>query len=214
MPDTVILHYTAMETAKAACERLCDPCYEVSAHYLISEAGEVTQLVDEKYRAWHAGRAAWGNLTDLNSSSIGIELANNASENHLPPFPEVQMAVLENLLTNILDRWSIRPERVLGHSDIAPDRKVDPGPMFDWQQLSARGLTIWPGDAPPGNFLQDLATIGYRAQGIDDPCAELLAAFRLRYRPDANGPLDDTDRAMAAAIARDYPCLDVSSAAP
>jgi N-acetylmuramoyl-L-alanine amidase len=124
------------------------------------------------------------------------------------------MHALEGLLTDIVARWSIRPERVLGHSDIAPDRKADPGPMFDWNRLAEAGLAVWPGVAEPGAFFQDLSTIGYRAQGDENPEDELLAAFRLRFLPDAFGPLDDTDRAMAAALARDYPCIDPDTVAP
>lgn len=207
-PDMVVLHYTAMETPDAACARLCDPLHEVSAHYLISETGEIVRLVEERQRAWHAGRSQWGEVRDVNSHSIGIELANFATPDCLPEFPEEQMVALELLLIGLLDRLSIGPERVVGHSDIAPDRKADPGPMFDWKRLAAGKLAVWPGHSEAGDFLRDLGVVGYRAQGQGEPEAELLAAFRLRYRPGVSGQLDDTDRAMAAALARDYPCVD------
>jgi len=135
-PDMVVLHYTAMESAEAACTRLCDPEPEVSAHYLISETGEILRLVAEEQRAWHAGAGAWKECSDINSYSIGIELANRGDE----PFPEPQLCVLEVLLKDILKRWQISPKRVLGHSDIAPGRKQDPGPRFPWSRLAAQGL--------------------------------------------------------------------------
>ena len=144
-PDMVVLHYTAMETAEAALARLCDPAAEVSAHYLVGVAGEIWQLVAESERAWHAGAGAWGGISDVNSHSIGIELANAGPLNGLPPFAEAQMATLEALLDSILARWTIRPQRVIGHSDMAPGRKADPGPKFDWRRLALGGRAVWPG---------------------------------------------------------------------
>ncbi len=139
-PDMVVLHYTAMDSAQSALDRLCDPQTEVSCHYLIGADGQIWQMVPEDRRAWHAGAGKWGAVTDVNSRSIGIELANRGDH----PFSEPQMAALETLLADILDRWSIPPERVIGHSDMAPDRKGDPGPHFDWRRLAIRGLSIWP----------------------------------------------------------------------
>ena len=133
-PDLIVIHYTAMATAAAARDRLCDPAAEVSAHWLIDEAGEATALVPEDRRAWHAGAGAWGGASDVNSRSIGIELANPGDR----PFPEPQMAALESLLAAIRTRWGIPPARVIAHSDMAPGRKTDPGPFFDWARL--RGL--------------------------------------------------------------------------
>lgn len=121
-PSLVVIHYTAISCAEARA-RLCDPAAEVSAHWLISEQGAVEALVDERHRAWHAGAGSWGGLDDINSHSIGIELANDGSQ----PFAEPQMAALESLLAAILARWSIPPHRVIGHSDMAPQRKSDPG---------------------------------------------------------------------------------------
>lgn len=207
-PDMVILHYTAMKTAEDACARLCAPEHEVSAHWLIAEDGAVVRLVPEDKRAWHAGAARWGGVRDVNSHSVGIEVANFAREGCLPAFPEAQMVALEWLLRGVMERWGIGAARVLGHSDVAPDRKTDPGPMFDWQRLAGLGLAVWPEAAEAGDFVADLERAGYRAQGQGDPEAELLAAFRLRFRPGVMGPLDETDRRLAAGLAGGYPCVD------
>lgn len=189
-PELVVIHYTAMATCEAAQARLCDPVAEVSAHWLISEEGETIALVDEALRAWHAGAGEWQGRGDVNSRSIGIELANDGAS----PFPELQMAALERVLEGILTRWRIPAAGVIAHSDMAPDRKSDPGPRFDWRRLARQGLSVWPAPAPPGDFTADLRAFGYP----DTP--HLLDAFRLRFRPWATGPLDDTDRALAAGL--------------
>lgn len=180
-----------MASAEAALQRLCDPAYEVSAHYLIAEDGRLWQMVREEDRAWHAGRGAWGACEDVNSHSIGIELANPATH----PFPEPQMRVLEALLRGILQRWRIAPERVLGHSDTATGRKIDPGPRFDWQRLARQGLAAQTRLGTPGAFIDDAQRGGYRGTPED-----VLQALRLRHRPHATGPLDDIDRAIAAGL--------------
>jgi len=131
----ILIHYTGMETAEAAIARLCDPTPEVSAHYVISEAGRITQLVAEDRRAWHAGVSEWEGETDINSCSIGIELANPGPLEDLPPFPEPQMAALEELIADIQTRREIPSTRILGHEQVAPGRKFDPGPKFDWARL-------------------------------------------------------------------------------
>ncbi|MWD28754.1 N-acetylmuramoyl-L-alanine amidase [Aquicoccus sp. SCR17] len=196
----VVLHYTAMDRAEAALERLCDPLAEVSAHYLIAEDGRSWQLVDEAARAWHAGAGAWGNVGDVNSRSIGIELANPGDRAFAPP----QMERLEALLAGILARWNIAPERVIGHSDMAVGRKADPGRWFDWARLARAGLSIAPAEGEPGDFHRDLRHFGYRWGAGDEPL--LLDAFRSRFRPAASGPLCDADRRIAAGLARDWPC--------
>lgn len=197
-PSLIVLHYTAMSSCAEAYARLCDPAHEVSAHWLISQTGQTVSLVDESMRAWHAGAGAWAGLQDINSHSIGIELANAA--NH--PFPEPQMRALEHLLRDAMTRWEIAPHRIIAHSDMAPTRKSDPGPRFDWQRLARQGLSIWPrADAPidPRAFWPALAKLGYP----DAPEPALLAAFRLRFRPWASGALDGWDAALAQSLAVD-----------
>ena len=192
--DLIVLHYTAMASAAEALARLCDPGPEVSAHYLIDRDGTVFGLVDEAMRAWHAGAGQWGGEGDVNSRSIGIELQNTGVE----PFAEPQMAALEGLLSDLLGRHALPPQAVIAHSDMAPDRKGDPGARFDWRRLAAQGLAVWPVPAEPGDLLADLRAFGYP----DAPGDTLLTAFRLRFRPWAKGPLDDTDRALAAGLRR------------
>jgi N-acetylmuramoyl-L-alanine amidase len=200
-PDLIVLHYTAMESAQAALERLCDARAEVSAHYLICEAGQIVSLVPEAQRAWHAGAGAWGKVRDVNSRSIGIELANTSAH----PFPEPQILALSELLRGIMQRWTIGPERVIGHSDMAPLRKSDPGRRFDWRRLAREGLSIWPEAGPaPGDFMQDAQTFGYVLSDKVDQAA-ILDAFRQRFRPWAEGALLDVDRALMADLAARFP---------
>lgn len=203
-PDMVVLHHTAMLTADAALERLCDPKSDVSAHYLISETGAVYQLVPDEMRAWHAGAGTWGSVEDVNSHSIGIELANPGPLAETPPFPEPQMASLQELLQGLLTKWKIAPERVIAHSDMAPERKFDPGPVFDWRSLALGGLSVWPDPGTPGDFAADSARFGYDAKG-NLPLAVVLAAFRLRFRPGVSGPLDAVDCALIADLASRFP---------
>lgn len=202
-PDLVVIHFTAMQSHDEALARLCDAQAEVSAHWLISGAGKVTALVPEELRAWHAGAGRWGGVDDVNSRSIGIELYNRGDH----PFAGPQMAALEALLAGIMKRWAIRPERVIGHSDMAPGRKDDPGPRFDWKRLARHGLSVWPeagqSAAPSEQRFDDLArAFGYTA---DVTHAERLAAFRLRFRPHATGPVDATDMALIADLAHRFP---------
>jgi N-acetylmuramoyl-L-alanine amidase len=194
LPELVVLHYTAMPDCKAALERLCDPTAEVSAHYLIDRDGTVLSMVEEASRAWHAGAGSWRGLDDVNSRSIGIELVNCGDE----PFGLRQMTALEQLLSNILTRWNLPPAAVIGHSDMAPGRKRDPGARFDWCSLARAGLSVWP---EPGDTTRDFLTSA-RAFGYPDADEHLLLeAFRLRFRPWARGPLDATDLALAADLA-------------
>lgn len=135
-PTLIVLHYTVMVPAERAIERLCDPEHEVSAHYVIGECGTLWQLVAEDKRAWHAGAGSWQGQDDINSRSIGIEMVNDGAS----PYAEPLMETLEALLPGIMQRWGIPPEGVIGHSDMAPGRKIDPGPHFDWARLEGRGL--------------------------------------------------------------------------
>jgi len=206
-PDMIVIHYTAMQTAEDALARLCDPLAEVSAHYLIGGQGQIWQMVEEALRAWHAGAGRWGDVCDVNSRSIGIELANTGDH----PFAELQMTALEDLLAGIMARWSIPAERVIGHSDMAPLRKSDPGPRFDWRRLARRGLSVWPdlASSPPvGDFMADAAQAGWHPP-VDcaDPQAAVLTALRLRFRPQLRGAMvpDDTDRQIVADLAQRFP---------
>ncbi len=200
MPDIIVIHYTAMASAEAACRALSNPDVEVSAHYLIAEDGCVSTLVDEAERAWHAGAGCWGDVVDVNSRSIGIELCNDG----FSPFSAALMDALEALLAGIMARWAIPPERVIAHSDLAPGRKIDPGWRFDWQRLARQGLAVW-ADGAEGDvatFRRDAAAFGYTAD-VDDET--LLSAFRLRFRPWGEGPLDAVDAGLAADLAARFP---------
>ncbi|TNC73063.1 N-acetylmuramoyl-L-alanine amidase [Rubellimicrobium roseum] len=199
-PDLVVLHYTAMASTREALARLCDPVAEVSAHYLIAEDGEVIALVPEERRAWHAGAGRWGEVRDINSRSIGIELSNRGTH----PYAQPQMRALEHLLDGLLSRWTIPPERVIGHSDMAPARKLDPGPRFDWRRLARAGLSVWPeeAEAEEAELSPSLRSFGY------DPALPvdvLLTAFRWRFRPWASGPASPRDAGAALDLSRRFP---------
>ena len=200
MPRLIVLHYTAMATCAQARDRLCDPVHQVSAHWLLDSDGQAEQLVDEPRRAWHAGAGAWAGVRDVNSASIGIELQNPG---HMP-FPEPQMTALETLLAAMMARWTIGPEGVIAHSDLAPTRKGDPGPHFDWRRLALQGLSVWP---LPGcrAVAADFAPHAHRFGYPQAPEPALLHAFRLRFRPWAHGPVDDVDAALAADLAARFP---------
>lgn len=194
--DMLVLHYTGMASAAAALERLCDPRAEVSAHYLIDEFGLVYRLVPEERRAWHAGVACWAGERDVNGRSIGIELANPGHDLGYPDFPPAQMDALIALARGILLRHPIPPQRVLGHCDVAPRRKMDPGEKFDWPALARAGIGLWPdGGADAGDPLDHadigavqraLAQFGYdvAATGTEDEqTATVLRAFQRHFRP-------------------------------
>ena len=200
-PTLIVLHYTAMKGGPGpAIKRLCDPTTEVSCHYVIGEGGDLCRLVPDDRRAWHAGAGRWGDITDVNTRSLGIELSNDATS----PFPAPQMKTLEALLTDLMARHGIPPHAVIGHSDCAPGRKIDPGPRFDWRALARAGLSVWPDPrtAPPDTFDANARTFGYTAEADAET---RLAAFRIRFRPDATGPLDPIDAGMAADLAARFP---------
>ena len=189
--DILLLHYTGMQSAAAALERLRDPAAEVSAHWLVEEDGTVHRLVDEARRAWHAGRASWAGATDINARSVGIEIVNPGHEFGYRRFPVPQMASVAALAGAILARHPIPPARVLGHSDVAPDRKEDPGELFDWAALAAAGIGIWPAIAPPPP--------GY----APPPLAELQAALAgIGYAVETHGRMDAATRAVILAFQR------------
>ncbi|WP_461428819.1 N-acetylmuramoyl-L-alanine amidase [Gymnodinialimonas sp.] len=209
-PELVVLHYTAMKDCAAAARVLCDPEREVSAHYLIGRDGEVLNLVPEEMRAWHAGKGAWRGSGDVNSRSIGIELDNDG----LSPFSEPLMRALETLLgSRLLAAWGIGPEGVIGHSDMAPGRKIDPGRRFDWQRLARQGLAVWSdargGAVDAAQFRANAMAFGY--PDVED--ALLLEVVRMRFRPWARGPLDGDDCAVMADLAARYG-LDRTACAP
>jgi len=200
LPELVVLHYTAMDSTDAALARLCDPAAEVSAHYLITGQGDIIQMVPEKARAWHAGAGQWHGCDDINSRSIGIELDNRGDH----PFSEPQMTTLARLLGGIMARWSLQPSAVIGHSDMAPGRKADPGPRFDWARLVRLELAGPSGSgshrtADWATFRSLAQAAGYTAT-VDDNT--LLATVRLRHRPWAQGALSPKDLDVVTDIAR------------
>ncbi len=183
--NMIVLHYTGMRTAAEALERLCDPAAEVSAHYLIDEDGTVTQLVDEAERAWHAGKAYWRGITDVNSASVGIELVNPGHEFGYRDFPKAQIDALLPLVADIRQRHRVPRANVVGHSDVAPARKQDPGERFPWPILARHNLCL-PVPRPsmrllydnPGAFTLALERFGYDIS--DGPAA--VRAFQRRFR--------------------------------
>ncbi len=200
-PDMIILHYTGMETGAAALDWLCREESQVSSHYFVHEDGRVDQLVAEDRRAWHAGKSIWKGETDLNSRSIGIEIVNAGHPGGLPDFPSEQIDAVVELCRNCGERWSIAPERVLAHSDIAPIRKVDPGEKFPWERLHSGGVGHWVPPAPigGGRFFQRgdqgqpveavqtmLSLYGYGIEVTGVFCEKTegaVAAFQRHFRP-------------------------------
>ena len=190
----LVLHYTGMKTADEALARLCDRKAKVSAHYLIDEAGMIFRLVAEEYRAWHAGVSCWAGETDVNSRSIGIELVNPGHDHGYQDFPPAQMRALADLAAQILARHPIPARQVLGHSDVAPGRKRDPGERFDWAWLARQGVGLWPARPPYDKgrktdvraLQEDLARYGYRVPltgiyGVETRA--VVTAFQRHFRP-------------------------------
>jgi len=200
----IVLHYTGMVDGASALARLRDPEAKVSSHYLVTEDGQVARLVDEDKRAWHAGKSHWRGIDDVNSASIGIELVNPGHEFGYRPFPEAQMGALLPLMAGIVGRHGITRGNIVGHSDIAPTRKVDPGELFDWERLAAVRLALprprkhltdpaW-NDA---NFLLALERFGYEV--IDGEAA--VRAFQRRFRPEnVDGVIDGECRAILLSL--------------
>jgi len=208
--DMLVLHYTGMATGEEALERMCDPAAEVSAHYMVWEDGRITQLVDEDKRAWHAGVASWQGQQDLNSRSIGIEIVNGGHDfplpdGGLPPYPRPQIHALLDLVHDILGRHDISATRILGHSDIAPLRKQDPGEHFPWERLARAGISLWPEfdgttkeiigkgleRGTSGSSVWRLQTmlseIGYGFDVTDiygETCEKVITAFQRRWLPE------------------------------
>ena len=203
----LVLHYTGMKTADEALARLCDPAAKVSAHYTIAEDGAVYAHVPEDRRAWHAGVSYWAGETNVNARSIGIELVNPGHEFGYAPFPDAQIESLIDLAGGILARHGIRAARVVGHSDVAPARKTDPGERFPWKQLADYGIGLWPQWSAKALRLPveiALAEIGYGVPpAVDWPLDATIAAFQRRFVPQAiTGTADpETGRRIAAVHA-------------
>jgi len=201
--DMLVIHYTGMRSGEEALERLCDHKAEVSAHYMITQAGEVLSLVDETKRAWHAGVASWRGHSNINSRSIGIELVNPGHEFGYQDFPHAQMVSLIDLCQGIVTRHDIPPRNVVGHSDVAPLRKQDPGERFDWRRMAEAEIGLWPHlDGVSASVSENamagaLHQIGY---DISDQNAA-IKAFQRHYRPRLiDGVADDETRQSIAAL--------------
>ncbi len=235
--DLVVLHYTGMQDAEIALQRLTDPAPtagaypgpwqsfdvvpdaplpRVSAHYVVDEAGRIYSLVPEEHRAWHAGASSWEGEGDVNARSIGIEIVNGGHDFGLPDFPEAQIAAVIGLLGDIFQRWpTLTPARVVAHSDIAPERKEDPGEKFPWKRLADAGVSIWPkqiafavqpGEDRVGRVQQQLVAIGYGVEmtGVMDAATRAaLRAFQRRFRPsNVDGMIDDETQMLLASLAQ------------
>lgn len=231
--DMILLHYTGMPDAQAALERLCSPISNVSSHYLVFEDGRIIQCVPESERAWHAGVSSWAGDPDINSCSIGIEIANPGHEFGYPDFPSRQIAAVITLCRGIIARRGIRADRVLAHSDVAPARKQDPGEKFPWRLLSESGVGLW---VPPARTadgprlglgatgaevqeLQDkLAAYGYGLVGngeYDEATQQVVTAFQRHFRPAlVSGEADRPTRETLDALLAKRQALDPAPAAP
>lgn len=221
-PDMILLHYTGMPSAEKAIGWLANPRSKVSCHYVIDEDGRITQMVAEAKRAWHAGASYWAGESDINSTSIGIEIQNPGHEHGYPEFPEEQMQAIAALCRDIAARRGVPPERILAHSDVAPGRKIDPGEKFNWAWLAEQGVGHWVRPAP---LSADACTLDQNAAAVAEATtllsdygygvengarddrffAVLVRSFQLHFRPArTDGRLDagtlDTLRRLIAAL--------------
>jgi N-acetylmuramoyl-L-alanine amidase len=202
--DMLILHYTGMQSAQEAIDRLRDPVARVSSHYVVDEDGAVLRLVPEERLAWHAGVSYWRGHTELNARSIGIEIVNPGHEWGYRDFPVLQLAAVCDLCLDILSRHPVPARNVVAHSDVAPDRKEDPGERFDWRSLAENGVGLWPEDGSDISDVSDvraaLSDIGYRVapEGAIDA---VLRAFQRHWRPEAiTGEVDAGTLARLFAV--------------
>jgi N-acetylmuramoyl-L-alanine amidase len=217
--DTLVLHYTDMKSCEDAVARLCDAEAGVSAHYVIGEDGKIFQLVDETERAWHAGESHWRGSSAINGRSIGIEIANRGHSHDYPDFPKIQMQAVADLCRDIIVRHHIPPRNVVGHSDIAFLRKMDPGEKFDWAWLASQGVGVFPADAKPmpgvelkrgdsGTMVTRLQTslsnwgYGLKLDGdYGEKTALCVIAFQRHYRPsNLDGVWDNECSGLLAAL--------------
>jgi N-acetylmuramoyl-L-alanine amidase len=225
--DSIILHYTGMENADAALDLLCDPVHEVSSHYLVGADGQAFQLVPEARRAWHAGRGSWAGETDMNARSIGIEMDNLGHRLKHPRFEDAQIETVIALCKDIAVRHGISERRILGHSDVAVARKIDPGPAFPWDRLAAAGVGHWVSPAPVGieghslqpddsgpevvELQQSLADYGYgiAVTGIyDGDTYKVVEAFQRHFRPaHVHGIADPSTRDTLARLVATAPAI-------
>lgn len=192
-PELIIIHYTGMQPAGDALSKLCNPDAAVSAHYLIEKNGSIYRLVEDKNRAWHAGLSYWQGERDINGISLGIELDNGGHDFALPSYPAKQIEALLSLLSELSQKYHISPERIIGHSDIAPSRKIDPGEHFPWEILHKYGFGLWPGDLPVRDEPQSipqvqeiLEEIGYdcpQTNILDPLTVAVIQAFQRHFTP-------------------------------
>jgi N-acetylmuramoyl-L-alanine amidase len=219
-PSLLVLHYTGMQSGQEALDRLCDPEAKVSSHYLVEEDGRIFRLVAEERRAWHAGVSYWRGRRNVNSDSIGIEIVNPGHEWGYRAFPEAQIESVIALVADIRTRWDIEDRDIIGHSDIAPDRKEDPGELFPWKRLAEAGHGIWaewpPAPGAPISEGEEGAAVfalqaGLTRLGFDLPPsgrfdgATTLAvrAFQRHWRPErVDGIADGETRARLIALLR------------
>jgi N-acetylmuramoyl-L-alanine amidase len=196
--DMLVLHYTGMPTGDEALARLCNDASNVSAHYVVQEDGRIHALVPESKRAWHAGVSHWRGETNINQRSIGIEIVNPGHEFGYRAFPKIQMNAVADLCHDILERYPIPSRNIVGHSDIAPSRKEDPGELFDWKWLAAQGIGIYPSNPQiAGEDVGALADYGY---DISVP-NKAITAFQRHFRPkELTGVWDPECAGLLAAL--------------
>ena len=202
LPDMLVLHYTGMQTAAAAIARLCDAEARVSAHYVVDEDGSILKLVPEERRAWHAGRGVWLGETDCNAASIGIEIVNPGHEFGYRDFPEVQVDAVISLIADIRTRWTIPDNRIIGHSDLAPERKQDPGERFPWKRLAGSGHGLWFEPA-----LERIAALGVPLKVGDEGLGVIVlraGLHRLGYGLPPGGDYDEATRLTVEAFQRHW----------
>lgn len=222
--DMLVLHYTGMETGQGALDRMRDEAASVSAHYMLWEDGRIVQLVGEDKRAWHAGVSNWQGDEDLNSRSIGIEIVNGGhdwplADGTLPPYPDAQIEALIELCAGILDRWEIPVSRIVGHSDIAPTRKDDPGEHFPWERLARAGIGLWPlassqesagspEEVTTARLQAMLSEIGYDVSPSDqndETIEACVRAFQRRWLPErVTGQADLATLLRLSDVAESY----------